>query len=206
MENRLMSKFKVGDRVVVPEGARVSHGGCVVRTGSGVISRTEDQEGDVRVKFDEGGGYYCNALASDVKREKVFVQPGDVSVGDKVRIRVTYDNGDKSKHDLTVTCVGSGYISSSAGMINLNRYGRTSTIEIMEKAPKPEPIKVGDTVTVEQVKTLPVGSVVTKDYSRFDIKDRMVTKTGLYNPEDTVSGWNVYDWDTFTVKYIAGAS
>lgn len=201
-----MSKFKVGDRVVVPEGARVSHGGCVVRTGSGVISRTEDQEGDVRVKFDEGGGYYCNALASDVKREKVFVQPGDVSVGDKVRIRVTYDNGDKTRHDITVTSIRDDYIGSHSGSVDLNRYGRNITIEIMEKAPKPEPIKVGDKIDIEQVKTLPTGSVVSKDDSWLATTERMVTRGGLYNPLDSVSGWGVYDGDTLTVKYIAEAS
>ena len=82
------------------------------------------------------------------------------------------------------------------------------TFELISRPePEPEPIKVGDTVTVEQVKTLPVGSVVTKDDSWFDIKDRMVTGTGLYNPQDVnVTVWHVYNGDTFTVKYIAEAS
>lgn len=199
-----MSKFKVGDRVVVSEGAKVSHGGHSVRTGPGVIERTEDQEGDVRVKFDTGG-YTYYVLASDVKREKVFVQPGDVSVGDKVRIRVTYKDGDKTRHDMTVTSICDDYIGSHSGSVDLNRYGRNITIEILEKAPKPEPIKVGDTVTVEQVKTLPVGSVVDCG------SPRTVALTGLFNAHDgTAYGWGTYGGPGaglgFTVKYIAEAS
>lgn len=201
-----MSKFKVGDRVVVPEGARVSYGGFATLTGPGEIKQTVDSDGEVRVKFDGGGGCYRYVLESDVKREKVFVQPGDVSVGDRVRIRVTDDTGDKFKYEVVVTGVDSSYLYFRNGSMPFDRPGTTRTIEIVEKAPKPEPIKVGDKIDIEQVKTLPTGSVVTKDDSWRATTERMVTRGGLYNPLDSVSGWGVYDEDTFTVKYIAEAS
>lgn len=204
-----MSKFKIGDRVVVPEGARVSYGGNAPLTGPGTILYDADADGDVYVKFDTGTyiGYgYGYVLASDVKREKVFVQPGDVSVGDRVRIRVTDVTGDKFKYEVVVTGVDSSYLHFRNGYMPFERPGTTRTIEIVEKAPKPEPIKVGDKIDIEQVKTLPLGSVVTKDDSWANIKDRMVTRYGLFDPTCDVSGWGIYVGDTFTVKYIAGAS
>lgn len=157
-----MAKFKIGDRVVVPEGAKVSHGGHAARTGAGVIERTEDQEGDVRVMFDTGGHTYY-VLASDVKREKVFVQPGDVSVGDKVRVRVTSVTGGKFKYEFVVTNTGLSTLYFAEGSVPYERAGSTRTFEILEKAsvPEPEPLKVGDTVEgVTQYAKLPVGAVV----------------------------------------------
>lgn len=159
-----MAKFKIGDRVIVPEGARSSYASRPVRTGPGVIERTEDPDGDVRVKFDEGG--YCYyVLASDVKREKVFVQPGDVSVGDKVRVRVTNDAGDKFKYEFVVTNTGLSTLYFAGGSVPYERAGSTRTFEILEKAsvpePEPEPLKVGDTVEgFTQYAKLPVGAVV----------------------------------------------
>lgn len=160
-----MAKFKIGDRVIVPEGARMAYGDPAVRTGPGVITLTEDQEGDVRVRFDGGGGYGCYVLASDVKREKVFVQPGDVSVGDKVRVRVTSVTGSKFKYEFVVTNTGHSTLYFAEGSVPYERAGTARTFEILEKAalpePEPEPLKVGDTVEgVDQYASLPVGAVV----------------------------------------------
>lgn len=157
-----MTKFKIGDRVFVPKDAGVSYGGRARRNGTGVICQTKDGSGDVRVTFDSDGTYGY-VLAKDLKREKVYAQPGDVAVGDKVRVKITYGNGDKSKHDFVVTGVNGTYIHSTVVIASWYPNSGTQTIEILEKAPvpEPEPLKVGDTVSGErQYADLPVGAFV----------------------------------------------
>lgn len=166
-----------------------------------------DRDGDIRVDLGEFDDFYLPAAKTrPIDPEPKVVAFSEVQVGDVVRVTLNHVEGVEIAYSGVVTGV------PAANTFNIgNRrtvwldQSEDGSIELISR-PEPEPIKVGDIVTVEQVKTLPVGSVVTKDYSRLDIKDRMVTKTGLYNPEDTVWGWNVYDGDTFTVKYIAEAS
>lgn len=164
-----------------------------------------DEDGDIRVLVGDYEYIHAPAAATrPIDPEPQTIAFSEVQVGDFVR----------------VINVGSDGVGATYSGIVKDRQPRTFVIDkvtrVMEDSrvtielisrpePEPEPIKVGDTVTVEQVKTLPVGSVVTKDDSWFDIKDRMVTGTGLYNPQDVkVTVWHVYAGDTFTVKYIAG--
>lgn len=166
-----------------------------------------DEDGDIRVGVGDYEYIYLPAAATrPLDSEPQVIAFSEVRVGDVVRVTLNHVEGVEIAYSGVVTGV------PAANTFNIgNRrtvwldQSEDGSIELISR-PEPEPIKVGDTVTVEQAKTLPVGSVVTKDDSWFDIKDRMVTKTGIYNPEDVVSAWYVYDGDTFTVKYIAGAS
>lgn len=167
-----------------------------------------DGDGDILVGFPNDTGVYVPAANSrEIPVEPSLIAFKDILVGDTVRatkVKVTRHKTETTVYDnLTVTCVdGAGF---DAGPLVFGAF-LEFTYELISR-PEPEPLKVGDEVSIEQVKTLPVGSVVTKDDSCFDFKDRMVTKTGLYNPQDVnVTVWYVYDGDTFTVRYIAEES
>lgn len=171
-----------------------------------VINPEIDSDGDIRVEFGIYDAYVPAADTRPLDPEPTTIELSEIKVGDVVRatrVNVThqYNKTETTVYDnIAVTkIVGTGF---DAGFLIFGELMGFS-YELISR-PEPEPIKVDDVITLEQVKTLPVGSVVTKDDSVFDIKDRMVTQTGLYNPQDVnVTEWYVYDGAAFTVKYIA---
>lgn len=162
-----------------------------------------DGDGDIRARFGKNPddwNWVSAAKTREIPVEPTPIAFRDVRVGDTVR--VTRNSG-------VDTYITTGVVADVWGnrfsVDGSNRHVWTGGFESIEliSRPEPEPIKVDDKITLEQVKTLPVGSVVSKDDSWQETKERMVTQGGLYNPKDAVSGWGVYGGDYFTVKYIA---
>lgn len=174
--------------------------GQKILVGATVVSPVIDGDGDILVDFTNDGGVYVQAAKTrEIPVEPTPIAFEDVRVGDEVRV-VRNTGVDTSITTGVVTDVWGNRFNVGGSARHVGTGGFES-IELISR-PDPEPIKIGDKITLEQVKTLPVGSVVSKDDSWRAVKDRMVTRAGLYNPTDSVSGWNVYDGDYFTVKYI----
>lgn len=167
-----------------------------------------DGDGDIQIHFGEAHTdwvYVSAAKTREIPVEPTPIAFGDVRVGDVVRVTTKCDDGTVSASTGTVTNV------PSQNMFHIGN-GRTQWIDMLDDdaieliyrpEPEPEPIKVGDVVTIEQVRTLPVGSVVDCG------APRTVSLNGLFNAKgDTTYGWHNYGGllRDFTVKYIAGAS
>lgn len=171
-----------------------------------VVDPNIDRDGDIRLCFSENPDDW--AWVSAAKTREIPVEPkliafGDVRVGDSVRVTTKCNDG--------VTVTISGFVTSfnSTNMFVMGS-GRSQWIDMLDddaieliSRPEPEPIKVGDKIDSDQVKTLPVCSVVT--FPEDDSEFRTVSVNGLYDADfDTTRDWTIYDGlSGFTVKYIA---
>lgn len=172
-----------------------------------VVGPNIDRDGDIRLCFRENPDdwdWVSAAKTREIPVEPKLIAFGDIEVGDKIRASDTAVRDGYTSHyvfdGITVEKVFSGEVVGSGG-VTFRSY-MSYTYELISR-PEPEPIKVGDKINSDQVKTLPVCSVVTfpKDDSEF----RTVSVNGLYDADfDTTRGWAIYDGLAgFTVKYVA---
>lgn len=163
-----------------------------------------DGDGDIQIHFGEAHTdwvYVSAAKTREIPVEPTKIAFDDIKVGDKIRASdVGVHEGYTSHYvfdGVTVEKVLPGEVFGSGGVTFRNYM--SYTYELISR-PEREPIKVDDKIPLEQVKTLPIGSVVDCG------APRTVSLNGLFNAmSDTTYGWNNYGGllRDFTVKYIA---
>lgn len=188
-----MTEYNAGDKVLIE---------------ATILRGEPDGDNELLVRIPDGESSYIKVdkvrpiTAAEVETTPIAF--GDIKVGDTVRHTITFPDAVEATLTGFVTRVLNNRFEVGAGHTLWS--DTVGTIELISR-PEPEPIKVGDAVNVEQVRTLPVGSLV--DYhSAARGKSRVVSQGGLYNPEDnaacTALGWSTYTGEMFTVKYIVG--
>lgn len=167
-----------------------------------VVQPRIDGDGDILVDVPNYASIYVQAANTrEIPVEPTKIAFDDIKVGDKIRASdVGVHEGYTSHYvfdGVTVEKVLPGEVFGSGGVTFRNYM--SYTYELISR-PERGPIKVGDKVNVNQVKTLPIGSVVDCG------APRTVSLNGLFNAvSDTTYGWNNYGGllRDFTVKYIA---